>query len=266
MNAMSSPSSLRIIMVIFLFFQFLVYFFGLDLYLDIRSSPQISNYPWLSAQIYEYVPRKFIKRSEYWVRLVDYECTSLQLLGNKLPQNLWLQMTHIDYLVLSMHQELKAGTVGSSTHGLTNCNVGVNQDAFSFRELIGKELLPSSFRFFGRIYFLVAILMRTLVFTSCWLKIPLDTRGHTQFLKVTGSFLPCGLLQHSLLFRQVHKFTSSSLLRQNLIWHNLIIRMNPIIFAIFDWLGISHRSQQHLRGENYTKTWIPGCGTSWRST
>lgn len=143
--------------------------------------------------------------SEYWVRLVDYEWTSLQLLGNKLPQNLWLQMTHIDYLTLSMHQKLKPGIVRSSTQGLTGCNVGVNQDAFSFRELTGKKLFPSSFRFFGRIYFLVAILMRTLVFASCWLRPPLGPRGHTQFLKVTGSFLPSGLLQHSLLFRQAHK-------------------------------------------------------------
>lgn len=76
-------------------------------------------------------------------------------------------MTHIDYLTLSMHQKLKPGIVGSSTQGLTGCNVGVSQDAFSFRELTGKEVLPSPFRFIGRIYFLVAILMRTLVFASC---------------------------------------------------------------------------------------------------
>lgn len=66
-------------------------------------------------------------------------------------------MTHIDDLILSMHQELKPGVTGFSTQDLTGCSEGIGQDAFSFRELTGKELLPTLLSFFGRIYFLVAL-------------------------------------------------------------------------------------------------------------
>lgn len=55
-------------------------------------------------------------------------------------------MTHIDYLIVSMHEELKPGIVGFSIQGLTGCNGGVGQDTFSSREL-RKNLFPRSFRF-----------------------------------------------------------------------------------------------------------------------
>lgn len=204
MNAISSPISLRIIMIIFYFSYpsswIICWFRSLSL-----ISGALLRY-WIILGYLLKVMNMFLERSEYWVRLVDYECTSLQLLGNKLPQNLWLQMTHIDYLILSMPHELKPGIAGFSTQGLTGCNEGIGQNAFSLRELTGRELLPSSLSFFfDRIYFLVAIWMRTLVFASCWLRPPLDPRGHIQFLKTTENFLPYGLLQHSLLFQQAHK-------------------------------------------------------------
>ena len=157
-------------------------------------------------------------------RLSQY--TNFLLLCNKLPQTLWLKMTH--WLSHSFYASEGWSIAGLFVQGVTGW-IKVWVKMHSHLKIWGRICFQTHSGFWQNLFPCDHILEDPGLLLAIGWRSPLGPRSHPQFIKAAGSSLPFGITQHDSLFHLVPKkrlWLQSA--KQNFIYHNLKMGMNHL--------------------------------------